>query len=771
MNRIAELKKFTTSHHMFYGLRMTFAVVLPCIILANLGVLKEYFMFPFATLMMTTMDQPGAFIRRRNTFILAIISFFVVSLTICFTLQYPILVATEIIIFGFFFAFIGIYGIRLTMLGSMTLVIFSVLIEPSFSSAGALKTSIVLTLGGVWAFLVFLILSKVRPYTLARQMLGDSFVELGNFLLVKSKFYQPKPQFNAIFEEMMSSEIKLKHSQEDLREILFTTRRYLQESTTTSRIITLMFLESIDLFEQILTSQQDYKELHKKFSEKGVLSCFHRYIEILSSELINIGMSVQRNHKAIPVVDIDEELMKCHKAYYDLRDSEINPDNFQDFMMLRQILMNLSEITEKVKTIYRASNYDEKLAKSLSFGLDFDKFAPKVESFSFKLLVSNFSLKSAHFRHGVRIATSLLIGYLVSIFLKGYGVGHSFWILMTILAVQKPAFSIAKSRNFLRMKGTIAGAVVGFLILYYVNNTVAIFTILVISMTLCYALLRYKYMPAIFFMTIYLFMYFKMIFPDSPNVVLDRVLDTAIGCVISFVVTHLVLPVWERSNNKLYIINSINANKSYFDVVCEMMKNKSVDLTQKFKEKRKEALIALANLSDSFQRMLSDPQFKKDNTSIKRIHLFVNTTHLVTAYTASLSMYAQKKDPYQEVDVDNWRNKILLEFTKMQILIGTKGISSDNLKEYEKSPKPSDKIETLLEKRRREIQEKEISYFSDPNRMSRLTQLKSIHELFALINNVVEEQMKIIEKLKNSEIQQVSTTTENKKSSNNLSLA
>jgi len=770
MNRIAELKKFTTSHHMFYGLRMTFAVVVPCIILAYLGILKEYFMFPFATLMMTTMDQPGSFIRRRNTFILAIISFFVVSLTICFTHQYPILVAAEVVVFGFFFAFIGIYGIRLMMLGSMTLVIFSILIEGSFSSGGALKTSIILTCGGIWAFLVFLIVSKVRPYTLARQMLGDNFVELGNFLLIKSKFYQPKPHFHAIFEEMMSSEIKLKHSQEDLREILFTTRRYLQESTTTSRIITLMFLESIDLFEQILTSQQDYKELHKKFAGKDILPCFQRYIETVSSELINIGMSVQRNNKAIPVVDIDGELSKCHKAYYDLRDSEINPDNFQDFMMLRQILMNLSEITKKVKTIYRASNYDEKLAKSLSFGLDFDKFAPKVESFSLKLLRSNFSLKSVHFRHAVRIATSLLIGYLVSKILLGY-VGHSFWILMTILAVQKPAFSIAKSRNFLRLKGTLAGAIVGFLILYYVTNTAVIFTILLISITLCYAFLRYRYMPAIFFMTIYLFMYFHMIFPDSPNVILDRVLDTAIGCVISFAVTHLVLPVWERSNNKLYIINSINANKSYFDVVCEMMKNKSENLTQKFKEKRKEALIALANLSDSFQRMLSDPKFKKDNTNIKRVHLFVNTTHLITAYTASLSMYAQKEDPFQEIDVDNWRNKIMLEFTKMQILTGTGGIDEDSIKEYEKNFEPSDKIETLLEKRRREILEKEISYFSDPERMSRLTQLKSIRELFALINNVVEEQMKIIEKLKNHEIQQTSVTTERKKSSNDLSLA
>ncbi len=295
------------------------------------------------------MDQPGPYVRRRNTFIIGILCFFIVSLAIGLSYQYPVIVAAEIILFGMFFSLIGIYGTRLSAMGSLTLVVFAILIDGHFGGGKVLQTSVTLTLGGLWAFLLFFILSKIQPYILVKQILGENFIELGNFIRIKAKFYQSKPDFHVVFHEMMSSQIKLKEHHEDLREILFTTRTYVNESTTTSRIIMLMFLESIDLFEQILTSQQDYKTMHEKFDDKNILPYFHRYIELISSELINIGISVQSNQKAFPIVNLDKELLKCYQQYYDLRNAEMNHENFQDYMMLRQILMNLSEITKRLK--------------------------------------------------------------------------------------------------------------------------------------------------------------------------------------------------------------------------------------------------------------------------------------------------------------------------------------------------------------------------------------------------------------------------------------
>lgn len=750
MTTITDLKKFMTSQYIYYGIRMTFSVVLPCIILAYFGMLKEYFAFPLGTLMAINVDQPGPFVRRRNTFILTILSFFFISLIIGFSYPYPILVVAEIIIFGMFFSLIGVYGTRLASLGSLSLVVFAILSDGHFAGGKPVETAIIIALGASWSFLLFLIMTKISPYLLIKQILGENFIELGNYLKIKSKFYLDHPNFDTLYQNLMTSQIHLKKHQENLREILFTTRRFINESTTTSRVIMLMFLKSIDLFEQIFTSQQNYKTLQEKFGQKKILLNFHKYILILSEEVLNIGIAVQSNQKAYPIYNLDRELMSCHKAYFKLRNKEMSHENFQDFMMLRQILMNFTEITKKIKTIYRASSYDPKLAKSLSSGLDYERFAPKVEKFNFKLLRLNMSLKSLHFRHAVRITTALVMGYVVSLLIFEH-LGHSYWILIAILAIQKPAFSNTKERNLMRLGGTFAGAVVSFAILYYIQDSNILLAILLVSMTLCYAFIKNKYAIAVFFMTMYVFMSFNIFSPGKfQDLFKDRVLDTLIGSAISLVVSYFVLPVWERTQNKNHLAQMIKKNKEYFYVVCQMLMDKDEDKIQVFKEKRKDAIIALANLSDNFQKMISDPKAQQ-HLAMRRVHQFVNTTQLLTAYIASLSMYAQKRENYTEVDIENWMKKIMCNFIEMQILLEEEGVTEKDKSPFIDYKEPSDKIETLLQKRKREILEKEASFSTHPDQISKLSQLKSINELLVLINNLTEGHLKILHKLLSQE--------------------
>jgi hypothetical protein len=46
-------------------------------------------------------------------------------------------------------------------------------------------------------------------------------------------------------------------------------------------------------------------------------------------------------------------------------------------MMIRQVLMRITEITDEVNTIMKVNSQDIKLAKSLSTGLDYSKFLQK----------------------------------------------------------------------------------------------------------------------------------------------------------------------------------------------------------------------------------------------------------------------------------------------------------------------------------------------------------------------------------------------------------
>ena len=119
-------------------------------------------------------------------------------------------------------------------------------------------------------------------------------------------------------------------------------------------------------------------------------------------------------------------------------------------MILRQIMHRISAISEEIQKIYLLKSQDIRLAKSLSTGLDLEKFVQKDEKLNSKVFLENFSIKSNHFRHAVRITTALLVGYAISK-IEIFHIQKTFWILITILAIMRPAYSITKHRNILRL--------------------------------------------------------------------------------------------------------------------------------------------------------------------------------------------------------------------------------------------------------------------------------------------------------------------------------
>src|SRR5690606_3937023 len=98
---------------------------------------------------------------------------------------------------------------------------------------------------------------------------------------------------------------------------------------------------------------------------------------------------------------------------------------------------------------------------------DFKRFVEHRE-IDVKQLRENLTLKSTQFRHAIRMAAVLGIGYLVS-FILDFGT-HSYWILLTIMVILKPGFSLTKQRNFQRLAGTIIGGIAGALILLFIKD-------------------------------------------------------------------------------------------------------------------------------------------------------------------------------------------------------------------------------------------------------------------------------------------------------------
>ena len=162
-----------------------------------------------------------------------------------------------------------------------------------------------------------------------------------------------------------------------------------------------------------------------------------------------------------------------------------------------------------------------------------------------------------------------------------------------------------------RLLGTIIGALIGFGILYFIRDNNVLFAIMLLLMIGTYSLIRTNYMFSVIFMTPYILLLFHILSNASfETIISDRVIDTAIGSVIAFLANILILPAWEQEQISTYMQSAINSNKNYFSNIAAAFTGNQVNNTA-YKLSRKNAFVALANLSDAFSRMLSEPKRKQ----------------------------------------------------------------------------------------------------------------------------------------------------------------
>ncbi|MCF2444853.1 FUSC family protein [Dyadobacter sp. CY345] len=740
MNYLNEFRKFISSHYLYTGVRLTLGAVIPCLIFHHYGILSDLIAFPLGTLLIGTTDNPGPLHRRRNSLMIAIVTCFVVACITGFLRDIPFLAFVEIIIFGMFFSLVGVYGNRANSVGLIALLVFVFNIDNHMSGDAVLRNALIFSAGGVWYLILFLVLQKIRPYKLIQQLLGENFVELGKLLSVKAGYYFAKPDYDELFNQMIQQQVILRENHETLREILFKTRQIVSESTNTSRILMLMFLDSVDLMERILNSQQNYSNLHRAFDHSKILRLFGTYITWLAAELEQIGLSVQSGFPSKPRHDLDEAFNKCQRTFDSIRERSMTHENVEDFIMLRQILNSLQDITERVKKLHRATRYDSELSKEYNINVDIDDFTTKQE-YSPRILLDNLSLKSSNFRHALRVTLALMIGFLVSLF---FSFGHGYWILLTIVTIMKPAFSITKQRNLYRIAGTIVGAFAGFLTLYLIRDNTVIFVIMMLAMISAYSFLKINYFIASIGITLYVLLWFNFLNPEHITAVLqDRVIDTVIGSIIAFFVSSYVLPVWEHTQINQYMKAALDANRKYFDNVSLIFTGVSMDINE-LKLHRKDAIIAMANLSDNFQRMLSEP--KKQQVKMEEHHQFVATSHMLTSYIASLSTYAQTVGhTYLSDEFKPMIRQIDRQFeSAIQIIDKEENASVDIIKE---SLPQNQKLLALLAARKKELKEMGIEKSAQSPARKALSDFKTINGLFELISTITIDEIKILQKI------------------------
>ncbi len=579
--------------------------------------------------------------------------------------------------------------------------------------------------GAVWYMLLSMLLYNFRPYKLAQQALGDCIMATADYLRVRASFYKKDVDYDKTYKQMMEQQIVLHTEQNLVRELLFKSRAITKEFTVTGRTLLLMFTDIVDLFERTMTSYHDYKALHDIFKDDDILEQYRQLILELAAELDEIGIAVKSGN-----VSKETGILATHinitKNYFNTyRDNKRTAENVDGFISMRHILNSISDIAGRIHTLHLYTAYDKELTKKMTSTGDYDKFITH-QQIDWKLFQDNLSFASNNFRHAVRISLATLLGFIIAQFLS---FGHSYWILLTIIVILKPTYSLTKKRNYERLIGTIIGAAIGMLIIYFIKDNQVIFIIMLALMIGTYSLMRTNYMISVIFMTPYIILLFHFLSNASfQTIIVDRVTDTAIGSGIAFLANLILLPAWEQSQIGNYMLEAVRSNKNYFTAIAGAFTGNPVTNTI-YKVSRKNAFVALANLSDAFTRMLAEPKSKQKNS--EQLHQFVVLNHMLTSHIATLAYYVKplsQKFASQDFAPLIYNTTIRLEDAEKIIGELPSGVVAPETQQNI----IQQRLQQLLLTRRKELQQGIL----ESDTQKQLTKFKPIADQFNFIDNI-----------------------------------
>jgi uncharacterized membrane protein YccC len=138
---------------------------------------------------------------------------------------------------------------------------------------------------------------------------------------------------------------------------------------------------------------------------------------------------------------------------------------------------------------------------------------------------------SSVFRHAARLSAALVVAGIVY---RGLSLGRGYWVPLTVLMVLKPDYGTTVTRGIARAAGTMAGVIVAWLVVTLFSPPAdAIVVLLVLLAGAAYAVFPANYALFSLLLAVLIALLAEFSGGSPVGVLLDRIIDTAIGTAIA----------------------------------------------------------------------------------------------------------------------------------------------------------------------------------------------------------------------------------------------
>lgn len=546
-------------------------------------------------------------------------------------LSYFLILVLGLLTFGI--AYISVYGFRASLISFSGLLALVLSFAHQVQELEIYEYSLLIGLGGLWYLLLSTILHYLNPRAQTEEVLAEIFEDSSNFLVIRGKLLDPQARRKELLSDLLKLQNELIEKHATMRDILMENRKTSGKSNYEGKQL-LIFVQLVELLETAIANPVNYVKMdalltkHPDYIEK-----FQSLIFELAIQLTEISRQ-RKKPKQLPEHKNLVSLFLAAEAQIELYKKELNPTDYDGYLMMRNLLAYQEQQFERVKRIKWLLS-DPDLSTTEFIKRDSLRRFIVSQDYDPKLLVRNFSFKSTIFKHCLRLAMTMMIGYGIG---KYFDFQNPYWILLTIIVIMRPSYGLTKTRSKDRIIGTLIGGAIATGLVFVIQNPYLYGVLGIGSLVIAFSMLQKNYKAAATFITLSVIFIYAIIRPDVLNVIQYRIIDTLIGASLSFLAMLWLWPAWGFMEIGDNIKNSLNANREFFKNISEFYRLKG-EIPASFKVSRKEAFVQTSNLTAAFQRMAQEPESKQK--SLNQYYELVVLNHNFLSSLASLSIYLQ----------------------------------------------------------------------------------------------------------------------------------
>ena len=621
MHYALNLRTFIYSHYFYLGLRVAIGLVGLALLVQEISDSATAMTVCIGALCTTLMDMPSPLRHKFNEMLASVLLCSAVTLLISLCGPVQWLLMTVLVLVSFLASMMVVYGKKSMPLQLAALFIMTMSMEHQMTWQQSFHHAGLFMLGGLIYLTYAMAIAWVLRHRIKQQVLAEALFELAAYIDIKADFYDTRFNLTEQFNKLVRHQSILADRQQASRDLILRSHKNSKDA-----IVVQVHVCMLDLYELILSTHTDYALLRQHLADSDVLKSLHDLAYKAARDIEAVAYAVTRKRASYAQISYDKEWADIEAEIARLH---AQGDAAQEALATLRAQRN--KIRAILKMIVELHLATQKVYADVPFwsGADMAPFLSQ-QKYELKTLLSNLRLDSPVFRFALRVSMAISVGLLIGHWLP-YA-AHSYWIVLTIVIILRPTFSMTRQRRADRIIGTIIGCVVTAIVIRFVHSNIVLMAILFLSIvaTPTFIYLRYRYTAIAVSLMILLQMH--LVAPSNPNLVSERLIDTLIGAAVASVFSF-VLANWEYQSLPRLVRQVLNVNLSYMQASFALLQGKCFD-DFAYRIERKRLMDSLAALSSALVRMLDEPARKQ--RAVEDINLFIVQNYLLVAHVAAL---------------------------------------------------------------------------------------------------------------------------------------